>query len=121
MQEQPDDISWTPLTHTEVRESVFGTDPNTAPGPSQVPGAALRWAWEADNNTFFRLIAKCAEEGYHPQIWRCAIAAALRKPNKPDYSMPRAYRLIQLLEDIAKVLERCIARRLRFLVSKHNL
>ncbi|KAF8583296.1 hypothetical protein K439DRAFT_1290254, partial [Ramaria rubella] len=103
------------LTHMEVRESVYGADPNKAPGPSQVPGTALRWAWEADSDSFFRLISKCAEAGYHPRIWHCAIAAALRKPNKPDYLNPRAYRLIQLLEDIAKVLERCMARRLGYI------
>ncbi|KAF8578448.1 hypothetical protein K439DRAFT_1288407, partial [Ramaria rubella] len=73
------------LTHTEVWESVYGADPNKAPGSSQVPGMALHWAWEADSDTFFHLIYKCVEAGYHPRIWRWAIAAALCKPNKPDY------------------------------------
>jgi len=40
-QAQDGDLDWTPLTHTEVRESVYGADPNKAPGPSQVPGIAL--------------------------------------------------------------------------------
>ncbi|KAF8588028.1 hypothetical protein K439DRAFT_1336398, partial [Ramaria rubella] len=115
MQSQDKDLPWIPLTRTEVRESVYGAKPNKAPGPSQVPGLALCWAWEADSNIFFNLISKCTEAGYHPYIWHCAIAAALRKPNKPDYSNPHAYHLIQLLEDIAKVLERCMARRLSYL------
>jgi ribonuclease HI len=64
---------------------------------------------------------KCLRNGYHPKTWRKAIAIALPKPNKPDYSNPRAYRLITLLECLAKVLERIVAKRLTFLAGKLNL
>ena len=53
--------------------------------------------------------------------WRKAVAIALRKPNKPDYSNPRAYRLITLLECLAKVLERIVANCLTFLAGELNL
>ena len=64
---------------------------------------------------------KCLRNGYHPKSWRKAIAIALRKPNKPDYSNPRSYRLITLLECLAKILERIVARRLTYLAGKLNL
>lgn len=67
------------------------------------------------------LMEKCTQAGYHPKPWRKAIAVALKKPNKPNYSNPRAYRLITLLECLSKVLERIIAKRLTFLAGKHNL
>jgi ribonuclease HI len=63
----------------------------------------------------------CLQKGYHPKPWRKAVAVALKKPSKPDYSNPRAYRLITLLDCLGKVLERIIARRLTFLTGKHNL
>ena len=59
--------------------------------------------------------------GYHPKSWRKAIAIALWKPIKPDYSTPRAYRLITLLECLDKVLEWIVARHLIFLAGKFNL
>ncbi|KZT33613.1 hypothetical protein SISSUDRAFT_960967, partial [Sistotremastrum suecicum HHB10207 ss-3] len=54
----------------------------------------------------------CGNVGYHPKIWREAVAVALQKPLKPDYSMPRAYRLIQLLDCLGKTLEKIQARRI---------
>ena len=61
------------------------------------------------------------QNGYHPKAWRRAVAIALRKPNKPDYSNPRAYRLITLLECLAKILECIVANRLTFLTGQLNL
>lgn len=45
----------------------------------------------------------------------------IRKPGKPDYTDPKAYRPIALLSTISKALESVIARRLSFLVEQHNL
>ena len=50
--------------------------------------------------------------GYHLLIWREAIGAILPKPNKPDYSVPKAYRIIALLNCLGKVSEKIIANRL---------
>ena len=55
--------------------------------------------------------------GYYPKSWRKAIAIAIPKSGKPDYSNPRAYRLIPLLECLAKVLKRIVAN----LAGKFNL
>jgi hypothetical protein len=55
------------------------------------------------------------------RVLRKAVAVALRKPNKPDYSNLRAYRLITLLEYLAKVFEPIVANRLSFLGGKLNL
>jgi len=64
---------------------------------------------------------RCLTAGYHPKQWRKAIAVALRKPNKPDYSNPWAYRLITLLECLGKILEKIVAQRLTFLAGKLGL
>ena len=45
----------------------------------------------------------------------------LRKLNKLDYTSPKVYRLIALLNTLGKALEAVIARRLRFLVEKYTL
>ena len=82
---------------------------------------ALRWAWAVDPTPIYLLISRCANTGYHPSIWRKTVAVALRKPKKPDYSNPRAYRLIQLEECLGKVLESVIARRLSHMIHEHKL
>lgn len=45
----------------------------------------------------------------------------LRKPGKPDYLVPRAYRPISLLNTLGKLLEIVIARRLLYLAEKYGL
>jgi hypothetical protein len=45
----------------------------------------------------------------------------LRKPGKPDYAVPGAYRPISLLNTLGKLLEAVIARRLSYLAEKHGL
>jgi len=50
--------------------------------------------------------------GYYPKRWKTAIIVVLRKPGKPDYAVPGAYRPISLLNTLGKLLEAVMARRL---------
>ncbi|KAL6306103.1 hypothetical protein BKA93DRAFT_705208, partial [Sparassis latifolia] len=61
------------------------------------------------------LMQQCFRAGYHPKAWWKAIAVALPKPRKPNYSNPRAYRLRQLLECLRKVLKCIMTNRLAYL------
>jgi hypothetical protein len=45
----------------------------------------------------------------------------LRKPGQPDYSVPKAYRPITLLDTMAKLLSSCIADNLTYIAEQHNL
>jgi ribonuclease HI len=115
------EIPWISFSSTEVLNALQSTNPRKAPGPSQIGFDILRWAWEANSDIFTSLLTACANHGYHPQIWRQSIAIALRKPNKPDYSEPRAYRFIQLLECLGKILEKMMATRLSHYINTHKL
>ncbi|KAJ7670204.1 hypothetical protein B0H17DRAFT_843384, partial [Mycena rosella] len=108
-------------TFDEVREAIFDASVNSAPGYTQISYKVIPWAWSNASAEIYTLIKRCLHSGYHPWEWRKAIAVALQKLRKPDYSNPRAYRLIQLLECLGKILEKVVARRLTFLVEQHNL
>ena len=45
----------------------------------------------------------------------------LKKPNKPNYSEPKAYRPIALLDTLGKVLETVISKRLAGLAESYSL
>ncbi|KAI5829284.1 hypothetical protein K523DRAFT_221698, partial [Schizophyllum commune Tattone D] len=45
----------------------------------------------------------------------------LRKPGKPDYTVPKAYRPIALEDTFSKVIESVIARRLSQLAEEYGL
>ena len=55
--------------------------------------------------------------GYHPKIWKEAIIMVIPKPNKPDYTKPRAYRPISLLKVTSKVLETIVQIRTTALIN----
>lgn len=117
----PNDIPWPHVTYSEVRNAIFSPSYKKAPGPSQITYSALRLAWQADATPIYLLISRCANTGFHPHVWRKTTAVALRKPGKPDYSDPRAYRLIQLEECLGKVLEAVMARRLSTWIHTYGL
>ena len=50
--------------------------------------------------------------GHLLKLFKHSSTVVLRKPNKGDYTKPRAYRLIALPNTIAKTLEALVARRL---------
>jgi len=108
------------VTHDEVSEAISNTSSSSMPGYSQINYQVIKWAWKCQTY-ILALMRKCLETGYHPKSWRKAIVVALRKPGKPDYSNPRAYWLITLLECLGKVLEKIVARRLTYLAGKHGL
>ncbi|KAG5734856.1 putative 115 kDa protein in type-1 retrotransposable element [Termitomyces sp. T112] len=119
--EQKKDFAHVKVTREEVKEEIYHHSTKKAPGVSQQPFNTVRWAWEAEEDTIFALMHHCIETGHHPKTWRRAVTVVLRKPKKPDYSEPRAYRLIQLLECLSKVLEGIVARRISHLVGREDL
>ena len=72
----------------------------------------IQKAYSAQLEALFRIYSTLFNLGYHPRCWRKAKGVILKKPSKPDYSIPKAYRVISLLNCLGKVLERLVARRL---------
>lgn len=72
-------------------------------------------------NVVLKLYQASLDLKYVPQQWRTAKIVVLRKPNKPDYSKPKTYKSISLLETISKGLEAVVARRLSYLAETYRL
>jgi hypothetical protein len=72
---------------------------------------------------FYKVYSILVNRGYHPRQWREAIGVVLRKLNnlKRDYSLLKSYRVIALLNCLAKVAEKIIASRLSYLAEITNL
>jgi hypothetical protein len=61
----------------------------------------------------------CLDTGTHP--WKHTTIIILNKLNKLDYSVPKAYRPITLMECMGKVLERIVAKRVNNDIEEHGL
>lgn len=54
---------------------------------------------------------------YEP--WKQSTTVVLRKPGKPKYNMPKAYRLIALLDTMWKVLTAIVVDHVTFVTETH--
>ena len=117
----PSELSWEPISEVEVYRSLKAAKSSTAPGEDGLPTLVWKRLWAYIGNTITRIFTASIDLGYHPQRWRSARIVVLRKPGKPDYSLPGAYRPISLLNTLGKLLEAVMARRLSFFAEKYGL
>ena len=54
-------------------------------------------------------------------LWKLAMVVVINKPHKPNYSTPKAYWPISLLECTAKLLEKIVATQFNNDIIQHKL
>jgi len=122
---QPDDLpplpthQWEPIMPNEVSQALSGASAKSAPSPSGVGYTLLKWAHATCPKVLADIFNLCLATGTHP--WHHATVVTLNKPNKLDYSNPKAYCLISLLECIGKVLEKIVAKRFNCNIEAFDL
>lgn len=101
-----------PFTASEVDSAVERAgSKNKAPGPDGLTGKILRAMHKAHPNVLLDLYNSCLRSGTFPAEWKTSRVVLLKKLNKPD-GVPSSYRPLCLLNDVGKVLEFLLARRL---------
>ena len=112
---------FTDVTIDEIRQHPKKTSNTSTPGLSGISYCAIKWAWEVDPDLIHYVLKWSLRLGVHHNDWKKSIMVIIPKPNKPSYSIPGAYRPIQLLECLGKLLEKIVAKRLMFECSRYNL
>lgn len=95
--------------------------PNKAPGTDGITNNVLQKVLDLILPTLHQLFNASWRMGYFPRHFRQLITVVLRKAGKEDYSQPKAYRPIALLNTVGKALEAVIGTRLMYLSEKFNL
>ena len=117
----PSEIPWQPISKLEIYRSLKAAKSSTAPGEDGLPTLIWKRLWTYLGDIITRMFASSIDLGYHPKRWRNARIVVLRKPGKPDYSVPGAYRPISLLNTLGKLLEAVMARRLSYFAEHYRL
>ena len=114
---------WPPLAHIELEKACSLNVKSKTPGPDNISQRIIHQAYIAIKDYFFKLYSKLLELGYHPKPWKQATGVILKKPGKPpeNYSYPKGYRVISLLNCLGKVSERVLAQRLLHLAETTDL
>jgi hypothetical protein len=119
--EQREEIPWVPITKEEVHRALQAAKPMKAPGEDGLPTLVWKNLWQWLHEAILRIFTASVNLGYYPEQWKRAKIIVLRKPGKPDYTIPGAYRPISLLNTLGKVLEAAIAKRLSYYAEAHSL
>jgi hypothetical protein len=86
----------------------------------------LRKAYVTVLELFNYLYAMLIVNGYHPKYFKEATGIILKKPQTAkspykNYALPKAYKIISLLNCLAKVMKKIITRRLAVMAEFKTL
>ena len=81
----------------------------------------LKWCLKFAPDEFVAIIRASIKFGIHHPMWKTSAVVVIPKAKKPSYADPKAWRPIQLLECFGKLVEKIMACRIIFELSKHNL
>jgi endonuclease/exonuclease/phosphatase family metal-dependent hydrolase len=117
----PPAIECPDITPQEIERAVRGAAPNKAPGTDGIPNAILHQTIGILLPYLHKLFNACLQRGYYPAHFKESITVVLRKPGKDDYTQPKSYRPIALLNTLGKAFEAILANRLSYLADTHDL
>ena len=108
------------LEMEEIEEVMKKQKEKKAPGENGLGGRILKMWWDEERGKgmLWRIYDRSLRLGYLCKRWRRSVGVIMRQPNKPDYSKPNSYRIINLLDVVGKGMERIVVGRLEKWVQK---
>ncbi|KIJ47912.1 hypothetical protein M422DRAFT_163558, partial [Sphaerobolus stellatus SS14] len=92
-----------PRIHQLVKRIAMSR-PFKAPGDDGIPNIVLQKASASISPRLHTCLLATIHLHYFPKAWRTWTTIVLRKPNRPDYSIPKAYRPIALYNTMGKMI-----------------
>ena len=103
------------VSQKELWDALGPTTNSSAPGPDHVTWRHIKIAlcFPDTDAALTNLFNKICQAGTWPTHFKDSISVIIPKPNKPDYTIPKAYRPIALLNTLGKLLTKILANRLQ--------
>jgi len=109
------------ITADQLQKQLHKLKPYKAPGPDGIPNIVLMKCVALLTNSLLSIYKAMFEHTLMYKPWKTFTTIVLRKPGKPRYDAPKAYRPIALLNTMWKVLMAIVADQLTFAMEKHQL
>ena len=110
----------------EVKDTIFILSIKKVLKSDRISFRILRETYNVISEIFNSLFPTLIGARYHPKYFKKAIGVILKKPQnaKPlyrDYELPKAYRVISLLNCLGKIAEKIVATRLSNIAEMKEL
>jgi hypothetical protein len=86
----------TEVTIQQLESAIYKLAPDKAPGPDEITNRVLKRNFHVIGHHLLALLQASINTGHFPLPFKKTITIVLCKPNKPDYTKPKAYRPIAL-------------------------
>ena len=110
-----------PITKDQVKQHLAKLKPYKAPGPDGIPNIVLSKCANVLVDRLYYVYNAILEKNIYYAPWKQSTTVVLRKPGKPRYDTPKAYRPIALLNTMSKVLTAIAADLMNFYTEKYKL
>ncbi|KAJ5593506.1 hypothetical protein N7537_010410 [Penicillium hordei] len=105
----------------EVERQLLVAKSWKAPGEDSLPAIGWKMTWPTVKYRVLELFQASLAEGSLLRQWRHAKIIPLKKLNKENYTIAKAWRPISLLATLGKILESVVAERISHAVETHGL
>ncbi|KAF8698236.1 hypothetical protein AX14_001177 [Amanita brunnescens Koide BX004] len=114
---------WPPISHKEILDMVIKTSNTSAPGPDNLSWHHIKQIIDVDGvlDSICLLFNNICITGDWPSWFSESTSVIIPKPKKADYTIPKAYRPIALLNTMGKLLTKIIAHRMQFDAAAFSL
>ncbi|KAF8623006.1 hypothetical protein AX15_006572 [Amanita polypyramis BW_CC] len=114
---------WTPISSFEIREAIKTTMNSSAPGYLNISWSHLKILLRETEflTTLTMLFNDIMDEGDWPKEFKIANMVVIPKPKCDDYSKPKNFHPITLLDCIGKLLSKVLAAQLQDEALKYDL
>ncbi len=118
----PDPIDKMPaFTEDQIQRQLVHLKPYKAPGPDGIPNIVLTKCANIIAGRLGYIYVAILNRSMYYEPWKTSLMVVLRKPGKPRYDIPKAYRPIALLNTLEKLLTALVAESLTYYAEKFNL
>lgn len=111
------------ISRSEILVTLQQLSSNKAPDPDRISNRILKAYAEKLLELLTPLFQACINQAYHPQAFKTANTITMKKPgkNKIDYTPPKSYCPIALLNTLGKVMESIMGKKISYLAETYHL
>lgn len=114
--------NWSSLSTIELVKACFTISvKGKTPESDKITQAIIAKVYKAISDLFYKLYSSLLNTEYYSNCWKQVTEAILRKLNKLNHSILKAYRVISLQNCLNKVSKQILARRLFYLTETTSL